>query len=59
METNRKPTKTEYFLDGKVYLTYKIKKVHLYVFIYEKFYFCKYCGKKSQIKIPNSYCTST
>ena len=26
MESNRKPTKTEYFLDGKVYLTYKIKK---------------------------------
>ena len=33
--------------------------VHLYVFIYEKFYFCKYCVKKSQIKIPNSYFTTT
>ena len=37
MKTNRTPTKTEYLLDGKIYLTYKTKMVHLYVFIYEKF----------------------
>ena len=37
MKTNRTPTKTEYVLDGKIYLTYKTKMVHLYVFIYEKF----------------------
>ena len=59
MKTNRTPTKTEYLLDGKIYLTYKTKIVHLYVFIYEKFYFCKHCVKKSQINIPNSYFTTT
>ena len=56
MKTNRTPTKTEYLLDGK---TYKTKIVHLYVFIYGKFYFCKHCVKKSQINIPNSYFTTT
>ena len=59
MKTNRTPTKTEYVLDGKIYLTYKTKMVHLYVFIYEKFYFCKYCEKKIQINISNSYFTTT
>ena len=59
MKTNRTPTKTEYLLDGKIYLTYKTKIVHLYVFIYGKFYFCKHCVKKSQINIPNSYFTTT
>ena len=28
MKTNRTPTKTEYLLDDKIYLTYKIKMVH-------------------------------
>ena len=59
MKTNGTPTKTEYLLDGKIYLTYKTELVHLYVFIYEKFYFCKYCSKKSQINIPNSHFTTT
>ena len=59
MKTNGTPTKTEYFLDGKILFTYKTKMVHLYVFIYEKFYFCKYCEKKPQINIPNSYFTTT
>ena len=56
---NRTPTETKYLLDGKIYLTYKAKMVHLYVFIYEKFYFCKSCVKKLQINILNSYFSTT
>ena len=59
MKANRTLTKAEYLLDGKVYVTYKTNMVYLYVFIYEKFYFCKYCEKKSQINVPNSYFTTT
>ena len=37
VKTTRTPTKTEYLLDSKIYLKYKTKMVHLYVFIYENF----------------------